>query len=90
MNRITFDQPQTTAELLGAFATNETVCVFDLIDKAEVIGTISSIEREDESGLSFTMKIDCHRIHTDQPGRRMVHVRMEDPGATQVYPPVEA
>tara|TARA_Y100000361_G_C10941442_1_gene229005 strand:+ start:181 stop:450 length:270 start_codon:yes stop_codon:yes gene_type:complete len=89
MNVIKFDQPQTTAELLGAFATNETICVFDQIDHTEVIGTISSIEREDESGLSFNLKIECHRIHADKTVK-FVHVRMEDPEATQVYPPVEA
>ncbi len=90
MNRITFDQPQTTAELLGAFATNDTVCVFDLIDNVEVIGTISSIEREDESGLSFTLKIDCHRIHSDHSGRRIVNVRMEDSEKTLILEPLEA
>ena len=89
MNVITFNQPQTTAELLGAFATNETICVYDTVDNKEVIGTVTSIEREDESGLSFNLTIDCHRIH-DRTTIKIVHVRMEDPGATEVYPPVEA
>lgn len=89
MNVITFNQPQTTAELLGAFATNETICVFDTTDSREVIGTISSIEREDESGLSFNLTMECRRFH-ERVTVKTVHVRMEDPGATEVYPPVEA
>jgi len=62
MEELTFQKPETEAELMQVFAANEQVCVYDATQKEDVVGRILSIERSDEPHC-FDLKVKRHWVH---------------------------